>query len=315
MRKGFRNILFWKYMEIFGNEIQQKLSKKYCCKFCHYNTDRKCNFDSHLSTSKHNKEILGNKNKQIQQKTSNLYECEFCYKVYNTNSGLWKHKKICKDVKINDIGIQNVDISNKDDLILMLLKQNSELLEIVKNGTNNTTNTNCNNHFNNKTFNLQFFLNETCKNAMNITDFIDSIKIQLSDLERIGEIGYIEGISNIITNNLKALDITERPIHCTDKKRDVLYVKQDDKWEKEDKDKPHLRKLIKNVTNKNISLIPQWKKQNPECTKSYSKKSDICNKIIIEAMGGKGNESNIEKEDKIIKNISKNVTIDKAISE
>lgn len=314
MRNIFKINMPWKYMEIFGNEIKQKLSNKYCCEKCDYNTNRKSNYMSHLSSAKHLTEKLGNKNKQIKQKLSNVFECDVCNKIYNTNSGLWKHKKICKNIKIDNVDLHNIDLSNKDDLIMMLLKQNSELLEIVKNGTNNTTNTNCNNHSNNKTFNLQFFLNETCKDAMNITDFIDSIKLQLSDLERVGEIGYIEGISNIITNKLSLLDVTQRPIHCTDKKREVLYVKDDDKWEKEDEDKKQIRKLIKKVSNKNISLIPEWKKQNPDCIKYNSKKSDICNQIIIEAMGGKGDNDKV-KEDKIIKNISKNVTIDKENNE
>jgi hypothetical protein len=196
----------------------------------------------------------------------------------------------------------------------MLLKQNSDLImqnaELVKNGINNTTNSHNNNNSNNKTFNLQFFLNETCKNAMNIMDFVNSIKLQLSDLENVGKIGYVEGISNIINSNLKALDITQRPIHCTDKKRETLYIKDENKWEKENDDKTKIRKAIKHIAHKNTKLIPQFKDQHPDCGKSISKYSDQYNKLIIEAMGGSG-DNEIEKEDKIIKNISKIVTIDK----
>jgi len=302
-------------MATFSNKIMPFLCHKFECKICDYNTSKKSSYNNHIKSKKHNINVLSTNSNNIKQKIcSKKYLCTNCHKEYNDRSGLWRHKKKCEENNNLQEKIDNIDLSNKDDLIMMLLKQNSELLEIVKNGTNNTTNTNCNNHSNNKTFNLQFFLNETCKDAMNITDFIDSIKLQLSDLERVGEIGYIEGISNIITNKLSLLDVTQRPIHCTDKKREVLYVKDDDKWEKEDEDKKQIRKLIKKVSNKNISLIPEWKKQNPDCIKYNSKKSDICNQIIIEAMGGKGDNDKV-KEDKIIKNISKNVTIDKENSE
>jgi len=302
-------------MATFSNKIMPFLCHKFECKICDYNTSKKSSYNNHIKSKKHNINVLSTNSNNIKQKIcSKKYLCTNCNKEYNDRSGLWRHKKKCEENNNLQEKIDNIDLSNKDDLIMMLLKQNSELLEIVKNGTNNTTNTNCNNHSNNKTFNLQFFLNETCKDAMNITDFIDSIKLQLSDLERVGEIGYIEGISNIITNKLSLLDVTQRPIHCTDKKREVLYVKDDDKWEKEDEDKKQIRKLIKKVSNKNISLIPEWKKQNPDCIKYNSKKSDICNQIIIEAMGGKGDNDKV-KEDKIIKNISKNVTIDKENNE
>jgi hypothetical protein len=195
----------------------------------------------------------------------------------------------------------------------MLIKQNTQLIEqnaeLVKNGTHNTTNSH-NTISNNKTFNLQFFLNETCKDAMNIMDFVDSIKLQLTDLEKVGKIGYVEGISNIINTNLKALDVTQRPIHCTDNKREVLYVKDENKWEKEAEEKEKMRKVIKMVTNKNIKMLSKFKDVHPDCEKSISKYSDEYNKIVIESFGGPG-DNDLEKENKIIKNISKTVTINK----
>jgi hypothetical protein len=145
---------------------------------------------------------------------------------------------------------------------------------------------------------------------MNIMDFVDSIKLQLSDLENVGKVGYVEGISNIISSNLKALDVTQRPIHCADKKREIMYVKDEDKWEKEDDTKKKIRKAIKRVASKNQRLIPKFKEEHPDCLKSASKFSDQYNKIIVESMGGSG-DNDLEKEDKIIRNISKNVTIDK----
>jgi hypothetical protein len=190
----------------------------------------------------------------------------------------------------------------------IILEQHSTISNLIKNGISNiNTNTNCMN--NNKTFNLQFFLNETCKDAMNITDFIESIKLQLCDLEKLGEVGYVEGISNIITSNLKALDITERPVHCTDKKREIIYIKDDNKWEKEDENNTKLRKVIKRIASKNHKLLPLYREKYPGCQYADSKYGDKYNKMVVEVLGGEGNET--EKEDKIIKNISKVTTIRK----
>ena len=182
-----------------------------------------------------------------------------------------------------------------------------KMMEVIKTGTHNTNNIN-NSH--NKTFNLQFFLNETCKDAMNITDFVNSIQLQLSDLVRVGELGYVDGISNIIMNNLKQLDVTKRPVHCTDKKREVLYVKDENKWEKEDTENKIIRKAIKKVSHKNILMLPTFKDAHPDCSKSDSKYSDQYNKIMIESFGGPGDDDS-KKEDKIIKNISKTIVIER----
>ena len=180
------------------------------------------------------------------------------------------------------------------------------MMEVIKTGTHNTTNTNSHN----KSFNLNFFLNETCKDAMNITDFVNSIQLQLSDLERVGEVGYVDGISNIIIKNLKQLDVTKRPVHCTDKKREVLYVKDEDKWEKEEAENKLIRKAIKRVSHKNIQMIPQFKDAHPDCSKSVSKYSDQYNKIMVESFGGAGDDD-AKKEDKIIRNLSKTIVIER----
>jgi hypothetical protein len=145
---------------------------------------------------------------------------------------------------------------------------------------------------------------------MNIMDFVDSIKIQLSDLEKVGKIGFVEGISKIIVQNLNSLDETKRPVHCTDSKREVMYVKDEDKWEKENEEKVKLRKAIKKVAHKNSKMLSEYRTKNPDCLKSTSKVSDQYNKLVFEALGGKG-DNDLEKEDKIIKNIAKEVTIDK----
>jgi len=303
-------------MEVFGSNIKQKLSKKYCCEKCDYVTDRKSNFDNHLLSAKHKMEINGS---NIKQELSNNFCCEKCNKIYQTHAGLWKHNKKCDITTITD---SNADSFDKDQLILMLIKQNAELiketsefkhmmmeqqntmLKVIENGTHNTTNSH------NKSFNLQFFLNETCKDAMNIMDFVDSIKLQLCDLENVGKVGYVNGISSIITKNLNLLDESKRPVHCTDTKREVMYVKDEDKWEKEDENKPKIRKLIKHVTHKNTKLLKDFKVKYPGCEKSESKYSGNYDKLVVEAFGGKG-DNDEEKEDKIIKNILKEIKIEK----
>ena len=279
-----------------------------CC-ICHYSTSRKSQYDRHLLTDKHKNSINETK---VKQEHAEKYNC-ICGIVCKGRTTLWRHKKTCSYTEYTKKELQQK--TNDKELIMMLVKQNSELLEVIKNGTNNNTTNNSNNtttNSHNKSFNLNFFLNETCKDAMNIMEFVDSIKLQLSDLENVGKIGYVEGISNIIVKNLNDLDVTERPIHCTDKKRETLYNKDEDKWEKEDEEKKKIKKVIKHVANKNIRLIQKFKEVHPDCSKSTSKFSDQYDKIIVEAMGGSGNNDS-EKEEKIIQKIAKNVTIDKEV--
>ncbi len=288
---------------------------EFTCFICDFKCGKKSNFETHCNTKKHLHRVNGNETtkQEIKKNAENICKCG---KIYNTNSGLWKHSKIC-DFKNNtsENNIEKNEITDKN-LIVMLINENKELktmmleqqnmmMKVIENGTNNTTHTNSHN----KTFNLQFFLNETCKDAMNIMDFVDSIKLQLSDLECVGELGYVEGISNIIVKNLKQLDVTQRPVHCTDKKRETMYIKDDDKWEK-DEEKKKLHKVVRKVTCKNQNLIPKFKEKHPDCNTYHSKFSDQYNKIIIESMGGSG-DNDYEKEEKIIKNISKQVCIDK----
>jgi hypothetical protein len=317
-------------------ESCEKVANKFYCLSCHYETSRKSSYDKHIMTSKHKK--LTNVNNTLTESCekgaeTSIYTCHMCDKEYKSRVGLWKHIKTCKleDKKCNTIEhtiettIEKNEITDKE-LIMMVVKQNSELIKdnnvlrtdnnelrtmimkVLENGTHNTTNTtHTNSH--NKAFNLNFFLNETCKDAMNIMDFVDSIKLQLSDLERVGELGYIEGISKIIVKNLKELDVTQRPVHCTDKKRETMYIKDENKWEK-DEERLKLHKVVRKVACKNQNLIPKFKEEHPDCNKYHSKFSDQYNKIIVESMGGPGH-NDFEKEEKIIKNISKQVFIDK----
>ena len=284
-----------------------KSSENFVCEACDYVTCRKSQYERHLSTSKHKNTTNTTTNTtNLVPKSSENYICE-CGKEYKHHSSLWSHKKKCNST--NDTDNNNHEIKELKELMKYLMKENSELktmmFEVIKNGThNNTTNSH------NKSFNLQFFLNETCKDAMNIMDFVDSIKIQLSDLENVGKLGYVDGISNIIAKNLNSLDETKRPVHCTDTKREVMYVKDEDKWEKEADNKPKIRKLIKHVAHKNTKLLKDYKTKYPGCEKSESKYSNKYDKLIIEAFGGKGDNDDA-KEDKIIKNILKEIKIEK----
>jgi hypothetical protein len=291
------------------NEFKAKLCFKFYCKNCDYGTSKKSSYDNHNESQKHkNNDLTTNDNEKNAKLCFKKYECENCVKSFNDRAGLWRHNKKCNESQKSN---KSPEISQ--ELILTIIKQNSELqntiIEMSKNIQTTNSNNNNTNNSHNKTFNLQFFLNETCKNAMNITDFVDSIKLQLSDLIKVGEIGYVEGISGIITKNLNALDVTQRPVHCTDKKRDVLYVKDENKWEKEDEDKNKIRKVIKKVMIKNQRLLPEYKEKYPDYNKSSSKNSDQYNTIIVESMGGRG-DNDFEKENKIIKNITKVTTID-----
>ena len=285
-------------------------SDNFVCEHCDYNTSRKSQYDRHLSTDKHKKLENETIETQLKQESSKKFVC-FCNKSFNSRTSLWRHKNKCIEKKVYE------DTSEKE-LILMLIKQNSQLIQqnadLVKNGTHNTTFSNNSNNTNshNKTFNLQFFLNETCKDAMNIMDFVDSIKLQLCDLENVGKLGFIDGISNIIVKNLNSLDETKRPVHCTDTKREVMYVKDEDKWEKEDENKPKIRKMIKHVTHKNTKLLKDFKAKYPGCEKSESKYSNSYDKLVVEAFGGKG-DNDEEKENKIIRKISNVTTIDKNV--
>jgi len=313
---------------MISNTFDPKKPLIFSCDVCDFSSSNKKDYNRHSQTKKH----IFNVSQcfSIEKTQKNPYKCN-CGKIYKDPSGLWRHKKKCNVTIVTDSNVETID---KDQLILMLINQNTELIketsefknmmleqqnvmisqhtstqnmmmDVIKNGTHNTTHTNSHN----KAFNLNFFLNETCKDAMNIMDFVNSIKLQLSDLERVGELGYVEGISNIIVKNLKELDVNKRPVHCTDKKRDIMYIKDDDKWEK-DEERLKLHKVVRKVTCKNQNLIPKFKEEHPDCNKYHSKFSDQYNKIIVESMGGSG-DNDYEKEEKIIKNVSKEVNLQK----
>ena len=313
-------------METLGDKIMPKICPKFSCQTCDYHTSKKSSFDNHLMSAKHKKSIIGdglvtNFNENMPKLCQTKYTCEKCNKSYESRNGLWKHSKTCLNnlVVLNEASTQIVALK---EIMHYLMKENSEMknimleqqnmmMKVMENGTYNNCNNTTNTNSHNKAFNLNFFLNETCKEAMNIGDFVDSLKIQISDLEKVGEAGYIEGISNIIVKNLKELDITKRPVHCTDKKRETIYIKDNDVWEK-DEDRSKMHKLIKRVAYKNVNMFAKYREKHPDCTAYHSKYNDQYQKIIYESMGGKGDDD-LAKNEKIIKNVLKQVVVDKNI--
>lgn len=290
---------------------------KYHCESCDFHTTRKSAWEIHLKTKKHERNISGVGKKDTNNtKKSKTYTCS-CGKSYYDHSGLYKHKKKCDGIFIQPIEAVPVEVpvpvekDIKDQKIDKLTEQvgilTTALTTAIKEGKlgNNTTNNNTTN--NNNQFNLNIYLNEKCKDAMNITDFVDQIKLQLSDLETQGSMGYVEGISNIFIKNLDEMEEEKRPIHCTDAKRDVLYVKNEGTWEKGETGREHMKKAIDTISKNNIKQFGQWINENPQCKVPHTPKADQFHQISSE-VAGSAQEKNV---DKVIRKIAKGTIIDK----
>jgi hypothetical protein len=299
---------------------------KYICESCEYKTSNKKDYNKHLLTQKH---INGNDDNQNETKNEEnickIYKCK-CGKEYKHSSGLSRHKKECVDgTNGTNIESETKDVSNnymnelmkQSEIMMLLIKENKEFKEIIMEQnkkimtTNNITNNNNNNCHNKTKFNMNIFLNEKCKDALNIMDFANSLELQLNDLENVGRLGYVEGISKILINGLKKLDVFKRPIHCSDLKREILYVKDENTWEKDNEENTKIKKVIKTISHNNIKQIPEWQKENPQSEDITTKKHDQYMKIVGESMGGFTTEENEKLYDKIVKNVSKEVMIDK----
>jgi hypothetical protein len=294
-------------------EKSPKIAKENYCDLCDYTCSKQCDFKKHLLTLKHQNRYksLQNDDENSPKVATKKYECEECGKKYSYRQGLSYHKKKCTNKLINSVSCIDEDEEQMMKKMMMeMMKQNYDLqnmiLELCKKDTYQINNTNNNTNSNNKTFNLQFFLNETCKDAMNLTDFVNSIQLQLSDVENVGKVGYVKGITDIIIKNLNQLDVTMRPVHCSDQKREVMYVKEEDQWLKEDPENKKLKMAIKQIANKNMKMIPAWKAKYPDCIYAESRKSDMYNHIMYQSL-----DMNDQNNNKIVKNIAKSVVIDK----
>ena len=292
-----------------------KNAELYTCENCNFKSSKKSNYDIHLSTAKHqNRTFRTNK----MPKNATKFECD-CGKVYKARNSLWYHKQKCNYKNEDVIEINNTVNTETIDsgLIVELLKQNKELHEMVidlaknsGNTTNNTTNNNNTNITNNR-FNLNVFLNETCKDAINLNDFIQSIELNVNDFINTGELGFVKGISNIMVERIRDMEPHTRPIHCTDLKREVVYVKDSDKWAKEDENKTHLRKAVRIVANKNKEQVHPWRALNPNSDILDTPECDKFFEYTKASLGGYGKEEDMKFENKIINNILKETVIDK----
>jgi hypothetical protein len=304
-------------MEIANPKL---IANNFVCKKCDYYCIKASEFKRHVGTLKHNGtklEIAGNK------KITQQYCCKICDKIYKTSSGLWKHEKTCtvpETINTHILDSSSTEIKALTNIVLEMVKSNTELqkqhndlqkqmFELCKSTSITNNNNNINNHSNNKTFNLQFFLNEQCKDAMNISDFANSFDLQLSDLESVGDLGYVEGITKIMIDRLNSMDIYKRPIHCSDVKRETLYVKDDNKWEKEERNNPKIRYTIKTISFRNMKLAALWSDTYPESKDYDSHVNERYMKLIKESTGGSGEIT--DNENKIIRKIAKEFVIDK----
>ena len=307
---------------------------KYTCDTCDYSCSKNSDFIKHINTNKHNAHKCSSNAQKIE-----IFTCD-CGKTYKHVQSYNRHKKECGDnlsiitsytSQISPPVEQNVKSSSEDaqmNLILELVKQNQEfkdlilqqssqmleqnktIIEVAKHSNNNTINNN-NNNSHNKTFNLNVFLNETCKDAMNMKDFIKSLELSMPELEKMGELGFAEGMSRLFVNRLNSLDVTKRPIHCSDVKREIIHIKDDNKWERDNANLDRLRKIIKQLTHKNILRVDDWKKANPGCTEYNSRKNDQYLRINMEAIGPIGDDEEKRDFGKIIRRVAENTAIDK----
>lgn len=332
---------FWNKMETF---LPQTI-RVFRCEKCEFITSNKKDYNRHISSVKHIKRAMetgggnnqvkyinftqqGNKSENIVHITpvqtyngcveSTNYTCETCGQVYQSKSGIWKHKKKCDKINnsSNDAALKtmmfdmiknNQEFQNKVIEMMCVKSVAASAAAVpVHSEITNSNNFNGTNYSHNKTFNLQFFLNEQCKDAMNISDFVSSITLKLSDLDGFGKLGYVEGISKIIIDNLRDTDIYKRPVHCSDAKRETLYVKDDNRWEREGPENEKMTNAVRVIEHKNISLINEWAKNNPKCEDSSTKENTQyinLSRVVLD-----GDDQNIAK---VIKRVTKEVVIDK----
>ena len=261
----------------------KKVAKKFLCQKCNYTTSRKSSWDKHILTAKHLNEnkMVTNGNKFVD------FLCEYCGKGYKYKSGLSRHKKKCHSVENNFVGESCKKLQQQNKLLQTvekLIEQNTELSKRVGNNNNNK-------------ISINVFLNEKCKDAMNLADFVDNIKVSLDDIQYTKEHGYVKGISNIFVKHLTDMNVTERPIHCSDKKRLQFYVKDENEWSK-DKTHNKINETIKHISQQQIKQIKCWEEAHPNYMKDDALIAEW-HKMIYTMMGGATNSD--------IKNSTENI--------
>jgi len=294
------------------NQKNPKLPNSFECEKCNYKCGSKKDFAKHLGTRKHTMDKMDNSTVQVINKT---FDCKNCGNSYKYQSGLCKHLKNCQP-KPEQQSIP--DITTLTNLMIEFIKNSTDVqkqvLELCKTGftnnntinTNNTINGNVNNNQTNK-FNINLFLNEQCKDAMNFSDFIKNIEVSREDLENNAQLGFVNRVSKILIESLRQLDQTERPIHCTDLKRETMYIKDEDKWSKEE-DSSKLNKAIQEVTRKSMGTLMNWKEENPDYKDRDSEFSNRCIVIQQQSMAAHNRDTYYPK---VIKAVAKEVVVDK----
>ena len=315
-------------------KIKLQKSPKFMCEKCDFTTSKQNEYDRHIETNKH-KRLHGLQEQNSIVVESTTFKCK-CGKIYRHHTSLAKHKRGCDGLNTPDnISVVSSTDNNKEqvtggsvsfnenviitkDMFMAILNDRQEMMKIIKSlseqqnsnttindhSTNNSNNT-TNSH--NPTFNMNMFLNEKCKDAMNMKDFVNSIQLNMTDLENVGRLGYVEGMSNIFIDNLQKTDIYKRPVHCSDVKRETLYVKENDQWEREEPDHPKMTNAILAVEHKNVILVNEWAKANPRCMNSSTRENETYFRLSKVVTDGE-KDGNI---DKVIRKVAKNVSIEK----
>lgn len=320
MRRSGLGIFSFVYIRM---EKSQEIPKKYICDTCDYSTNNKKDFIKHNSTRKHN--LLTNPNEILPpQKEERKYVC-CCGNEYKHMSSLCNHRKKCSGQRIENYAEKNENtksinanllleiVKQTNEFKSLLVEQNNKINELASQNTMIQNNITTNHTTHNNSFNLNVFLNEQCKDALNLMDFVNSLQLKLTDFEATGRLGYVEGISKIIVNGLKQMDVHKRPIHCTDVKRETMYVKDQDVWEKENEDKSRLTKAVKLVADKNFQQMQEWQKEYPDCVVNNTQQNEMFIKIMLAVLGGQTPEEEEKNREKILRNIAKEVAIDKTV--
>ena len=320
-----------------------KIATDFHCEYCNYKCSKQSDWNKHIRTRKHKRTTNNNIYNNI--KSHDTIKCLLCDKMYSDRVALWRHKKICKGKEhITDDVPTEIDMNNRENtldvtLFMELLKQNqdfkqllieqqsenkmfkeliieqqnenqklqSQLIDAVKDTGNTVNNITTNN---NQKFNLNFFLNTTCKDAMNMSEFIENIEVNFKDIENIGKNGYVSGMTDMILSRIKELDVTKRPMHCTDLKRETMYIKDNNEWTKDTPENTKFHQMIDCVAKQNYAKMPLWRQRNPECLDSDHPKYDFCIKMMRNMLGDVGMEQ-IRLDNKVIKNLSRHILVEK----
>ena len=303
-----------------------KIPTKFECINCDYTTGRESQYLRHVATAKHQMIHKGYINDiilvpKVPDTTQTICHCGKEYKHY---SGLWRHKKKCYQPTETDLSnsfLPTTAIPLDMNTIVELLKQNQEFKELIieqnkymielasKVGNTTNNNTNIKNQHNNN-FNLQVFLNETCKDAICINDFIKDLPVSFQQLENIGQNGYVAGMTNVILTQLKTMDVSKRPLHCTDAKRDTMYIKHPNEWIKDDIDHTMMTQIFRRIANNNLRTIKEWSQLHPSSQESGTNENDFCTNVMLNSLGALG-DAQCKMDNAVLKSIAKSVLVDR----